>query len=102
MNKLTLQDYIELEKLIKNGAGEFEQQSFLLSRYYELEIDHVKNIDIRLINTMMNEMQEYVNKRRMSDKEVEDEITNMENKINKDHKEGKHEPIDDRFGILDL
>ena len=48
MNKLTLQDYIDLEQLIKEGAGNFEQQTFLLSRYWELSLDHIKNIDIRL------------------------------------------------------
>ena len=56
MKKLTLQDYIELEVLIKNGAGDFEQQSFLLSRFWGLALDHVKTIDIRLINLMINDI----------------------------------------------
>jgi hypothetical protein len=102
MNKLTLQDYIDLEKMIKKGAGDFEQQVFLLSRFFELELDHVKGIDIRLINLMMNEMQTYIDRKKISKDEVRDEIERLQMQINKDHKEGKHDGIEDRFGILDL
>ncbi len=102
MNMLTLQDYIDLEKMIKSGAGEFEQHSFLLSRFYELELDHIKGIDIRLINLMMNELQEYVDRKKINKEEIKDEIDRIQNKINQDHAEGKHDGIDDRFGILDL
>lgn len=102
MNKLTLQDYIDLEKMIKKGAGDFEQQSFLLSRFYELELDHIKGIDVRLINIMMIEMQEYMDRKKINKGEIKDEIERLQKRINQDHKEGKHEGIDDRFGILDL
>ena len=102
MNKLTLQDYIELEQLIKEGSGEFEQQTFLLSRFYGLTLDHIKKIDIRLINLMMNEMQKYVDKKEISEKEIKDEIKQLCKKIDKDHDEGKHDSIEDRFDILDL
>ena len=98
MNMLTLQDYIDLEKLIKDGIGDFEQQVFLLSRYFDLEMDHIKGIDIRLINIMMNEMQEYMDRKKFS----QDEIESLQKKINNDHKDGKHDGIEDRFGILDL
>jgi hypothetical protein len=99
---LTLQDYIDLEKLIKNGIGDFEQQVFLLSRYFDLEMEHIKGIDIRLINIMMNEMTEYVDRKKIGREEMIDEIKRLENRINNDHKEGKHDGIEDRFGILDL
>lgn len=102
MNKLTLQDYIELEVLIKNDTGDFEKQCFLLSRYYELSEEHIKRIDIRLINLMINDMQIHVDKKKISKEEINDEIENIQNNINKDHKEGKHDSIEDRFGILDL
>jgi hypothetical protein len=102
MKKLTIQDYIELETLIKNGVGEFEQNTFLLSRYFDLEIDHIKKIDIRLANLMMNEMKEYLNKKQISKKEINDEIYLIYKEINKDHKDGKHDGIDDRYEILDL
>ena len=102
MNKLTLQDYIDLEKLIKKGVGEFEQHSFLLSRFFKLELDHVNGIDIRLTNLMMIEMQEYLDKKKINPDEIKDEIDRIKNKINKDHKDGKYDGIEDRFGILDL
>ncbi|GAG68099.1 unnamed protein product [marine sediment metagenome] len=102
MNKLTLQDYIDLEKMIKKGIGDFEQQVFLLSRYFDLELDHVKGIDIRLINIMMNEMQTYIDKKKITREEMIDEIEKLEKRINQDHKDGKHDGIEDRFGILDL
>jgi hypothetical protein len=99
---LTLQDYIDLEKLIKDGAGGFDQQVFLLSRYFDLEMDHIIGIDIRLINIMMNEMTEYVDRKKIGREEMIDEIKRLENRINNDHKDGKHDGIEDRFGILDL
>jgi hypothetical protein len=99
---LTLQDYIDLEKLIKDGAGSFDQQVFLLSRYFDLEMDHIKGIDIRLINIMMNEMQEYSDRKKITREEMIDEIEKLEKRINQDHKDGKHDGIEDRFGILDL
>ena len=102
LRKLTLQDYIDLEKIIKSGAGDFEQQTFLLSRYYDLELDHIKAIDIRLINIMMSYMNEYIEKKSISPEEINDEIDRIQNKVKKETKNGKHEGIEDRFGILDL
>ena len=99
MSKLTLQDYIDLEKLIKAGAGEFEQQTFLLSRYFRLEIDDIKNTDIRLINIMFSDMEKYIEKTKITQEEVSNEIDGIRDKIKKEIKEGE---IDDRFEILDL
>ena len=102
MNKLTLQDYIELEQLIKENAGEFEQQSFLLSRYYDLSLDHIKKIDIRLINLMLIDMNKYVEKTQMSKEEIDSELKKLTKKIKKDREEGKYDSTENRFGILDL
>ena len=102
MNKLTLKDYIDLEELIKTGVGNFEQQTFLLSRYYELETDHIKDIDIRLINMMMDTMDEYINEKPITQKEVDTEIHKIDDKITKDTKVGKHDRIETRSEILDL
>lgn len=96
MNKLTLQDYIDLEKLIKTGAEDFEQQSFLLSRYFELEIESIKNIDIRFINIMLTDMNKY------TQEEISNEINTIQDEINKEIKEEEHKNINDRFEILDL
>ena len=51
---------------------------------------------------MMNEMQEYSDRKTLGKDEMIDEIKRLEDRINKDHKEGKHDGIEDRFGILDL
>jgi hypothetical protein len=51
---------------------------------------------------MMNEMQEYSDRKKMGREEMIDEIKRLEDRINNDHKEGKHDGIEDRFGILDL
>ena len=102
MKKLTLQDYIELEQLIKENAGDFEQQSFLLSRLYDLSLDHIKKIDIRLINLMLIDMNKCIKKTHMSKEEIDNELEKLTEKMNKDRKEGKDDSIENRFGIMDL
>lgn len=106
MDKLTLQDYIDLEELIKSGAGEIEQQSFLLSRFYELDIDIIKKIDIRFTKLMTNEMNDYINKKEISQKEMDNEVNMINEIINKDYNDDnghdEQNSIEDRFRIMDL
>jgi len=97
MNKLTLQDYIDLEKLIKTGAEACEQQALLLSRYYELNIDTVKNMDIRLANIMVEHMNKNIQKNDITPEEINDEIKKIREDIEDDNN-----IIENRFGILDL
>jgi len=85
--------------MIKQGAGDKEQQVFLLSCFYGLSIKAVNNIDIRLIELMIKDMHEYLYDNKITEEEIDFEL-----KLVKKIEEGEEESegVEDRFGIMDL
>lgn len=102
MNKLTMQDYIDLEKLTNQGAGTIEQQAFLLSRFYDVKLEYIKKLDTR-ITTRMSEVMEKVLEEKPTSEFIEEDMKRVFIKKTKeqDQKQEK-ESIQDRSEILDL
>ena len=99
MNKLTFKDYIDLEKLMAEGKSPLEQQCFLLSRYYNLSLEQIKNMDMSVINSMMKELEKYIertNNLDLNERDLNNEIREIKKEDN------KKDRVNDRSEILDL
>jgi methionine synthase II (cobalamin-independent) len=103
MKCLTLQDYIDLEKIKKAGTGDFEQNSFIISRYLKLDINKVKSMDIRVVQLIMKEIEEHMEE--FAHIHGNHEITPLmiTAEINRVEEENNIEDeIENRFDILDM
>ena len=90
-----MKDFIDVERLARQGSSHLEQDAFILSRYFGKTVGEILALDARMINIMMEEVNTYVNTahdeydRGMLKKEFEKQIN-------------LNEEIDNRFEILDL
>lgn len=97
MNELTIKDYIDYEKLENSGAGTVELQSFLISRYFKIELEDVLKIDIGLLKDFSAEIELYFKSIERKDKiDIGKEIERIKSQVK------VKKQITNRSEILDL
>lgn len=94
MKKITLKDYIDLERMVSEGKSEIEQQAFFLSRYFNLPISEVLELDHKVVCMMREELAEYLND------DIRDYET-MEKEMKRIKRKSKDKP-QSRFDMMDL